>query len=71
MTNFAFVCEKQPEDAWPEDHHTTSTAMVRCPRCRRHAVGGYWCDTCGHTDVNEPDQVAGHGSGRCEERTDA
>jgi hypothetical protein len=61
--SLAFVCAKADED---DERHTTSTAMVRCPRCQRFAVAGYWCDTCGHTDVDEPDELTGHGPGQCE-----
>lgn len=64
--SFAFVCAKQPEDAWPDEQHTTSTAMVKCSRCGKFAVGGYWCDTCGHTDVDPADQLGGHGLGHCD-----
>jgi hypothetical protein len=65
--NMAFVCAKEDEDDFTNERHTTSFAMVRCPRCGKHAVGGYWCDTCGHTDVDPADQLAGHGEGKCEE----
>lgn len=63
--SFAFVCAQQDEDAWPDEQHTTSTAMVQCKHCGKFAVGGYWCDTCGHQDVDPADQFAGHGVGEC------
>ena len=58
--NLTFVCAKQDDDDWPDEQHKTSLAMVRCAYCREHAVGGYWCDTCGHTDVDPADQLSGH-----------
>jgi hypothetical protein len=60
--SFAFVCVKADED---DERHTTSTAMVKCTYCGSFAVAGYWCDTCGHTDVGKPDELIGHGPGKC------
>lgn len=68
--SFAFVCAKQDEDAWPDEYHTTSTAMVRCPRCAKYAVAGYWCDTCGHKDVDKADELTGHGPDHCKPSAD-
>ena len=60
----AFVCAKEHDDEFGDNHHT-SFAMVRCTRCGKHAVGGYWCD-CGHDDVDPADQLTGHGPGHCQ-----
>lgn len=60
--NLAFVCTVGDAD---DEQHTTTIAMVRCSRCGKYGVGGYACDTCGHADVDEPDELAGHGPGKC------
>lgn len=63
---FAFVCAK--EDTFMDDEpHETVGVMVICPTCGRNAVGGYICNTCEHEDVSPPDQLAGHGAGKCGE----
>ena len=59
-----FVCAKEDEDGFGS--HDTIGVMRRCTRCRKHAVAGYSCDTCGHEDVDSPDQLTGHGEGKCE-----
>lgn len=41
--SLAFICAKQDEQG-PDRTHKTSIAMKRCPRCRKHAVAGYWCE---------------------------
>lgn len=59
-----FVCAKEDEQG-PERTHDTSTVMVRCPRHRKHAVGGYWCqeEGCEHQRGR---QLWGHGKGKCD-----
>lgn len=54
--NFAFVCSEG--DKLDEDHSTTG-AMVKCAFC------GYMCDDCDHEDLDQPDQLWGHGPGKC------
>jgi len=65
--SFAFVCAKEHEQG-PETPHRTSIVMTRCPRCKKNAVAGYWCEEegCEHMDTDAEDQLAGHGEGRCE-----
>lgn len=66
MSRFAFVCAREDDDLDHDGPHQTATAMVRCRRCEKYAVGGYMCETCGHSDVDPHDQLAGHGEGHCE-----
>lgn len=63
----AFVCAKEDEQG-PERTHETSIVMKQCPRCKKHAVAGYWCEEegCGHEDVDPEDRMWGHGEGKCE-----
>ncbi len=65
--NLMFACAKEDEQG-PERTHETAIAMVRCSHCGKLAVGGYWCqeEGCEHKDVDPPDQLAGHGEGKCE-----
>ncbi len=65
--SFAFVCAKEDEQG-PERTHQTSIVMKRCPRCRKQAVAGYWCEEedCQHQDIDEADELTGHGEGHCE-----
>lgn len=62
-----FVCAMEDEQG-PERTHQTAAAMVRCSRCGKFAVGGYWCQEkgCEHQDVDSPDRLAGHGEGKCD-----
>jgi hypothetical protein len=62
-----FVCAMEEEQG-PERTHETAVAMVRCSRCGKHAVGGYWCqeEGCEHQDVDPADKLTGHGEGKCE-----
>lgn len=59
-----FVCAKEEEDGFGT--HETVGVMRGCTRCGKQAVAGYWCDACGHEDVDSPDQLTGHGEGKCE-----
>lgn len=66
--SLAFVCAMEEEQGL-ERSHETAVAMVRCSRCDKQAVGGYWCleEGCEHHDVDSPDKLWGHGEGKCEQ----
>jgi hypothetical protein len=58
--------------AYDDDNgsHETTTAIVRCGRCNAQVSAGYWCETCGHADLDDPEELPGHGpDGGCVSQT--
>lgn len=60
--SIAFVCDQ--EEINEEAEHDTAISMIRCSYCDKFAIGGFIC-TCGHSDVDAPDQLWGHQDGAC------
>lgn len=48
------------------DPHETVPVFRRCPRCRRFAVAGFECETCGYEDIDRVGRLPGHGTDQCE-----